>query len=169
MITGSGETSYVHLGRPWGPFARVVFAYTHMDVCIKPAGWDNWGKAENERTACFYEYKYVVFNAFFHLIDNDYTMNEHEHHRVIKHWSPDRRRVFSGTGVSGQGVAQWKGCVGQENYWMKKLMSSFCIDLSIPTWIGLGYARGWHWGFLFLLKNMGSCLKVSKQKSAAEK
>ncbi|KAL4019937.1 hypothetical protein IC575_018699 [Cucumis melo] len=32
VITGSGETSYVHLERPWGPFARVVFAYTHMDV-----------------------------------------------------------------------------------------------------------------------------------------
>ncbi|XP_038891224.1 pectinesterase 31 [Benincasa hispida] len=57
VITGSGETSYVNLGRPWGPFARVVFAYTYMDACIKPTGWDNWGKTENERTACFYEYK----------------------------------------------------------------------------------------------------------------
>lgn len=64
MITGSGGNSYIHLGRPWGPFARVVFAYTYMDACIKPAGWDNWGKIENERTACFYEYKYVMFNAF---------------------------------------------------------------------------------------------------------
>lgn len=65
VITGSAGTSYVHLGRPWGPFARVVFAYTYMDACIKPAGWDNWGKTENERTACFYEYKY----------DIDYMMN----------------------------------------------------------------------------------------------
>uniref|UniRef100_A0A0A8XNB2 pectinesterase n=1 Tax=Arundo donax TaxID=35708 RepID=A0A0A8XNB2_ARUDO len=45
------------LGRPWGPFGRVVFAYTFMDRCIKPAGWHNWDKSENERTACFYEYR----------------------------------------------------------------------------------------------------------------
>ncbi|KAJ6364989.1 hypothetical protein OIU76_029880 [Salix suchowensis] len=50
-------TSYMHLGRPWGPFGRVVFAYTYMDHCIIHAGWNNWGKAENERSACFYEYR----------------------------------------------------------------------------------------------------------------
>ncbi|XP_057974234.1 pectinesterase 31 [Malania oleifera] len=57
VITGNGGTSYMHLGRPWGPFGRVVFAHTFMDVCIKSEGWNNWGKTENERTACFYEYR----------------------------------------------------------------------------------------------------------------
>lgn len=57
VITGNGGASYMHLGRPWGPFARVVFAYTWMDSCIKDEGWNNWGKAENERTCCFYEYR----------------------------------------------------------------------------------------------------------------
>ncbi|KAL4197931.1 hypothetical protein AMTRI_Chr04g190720 [Amborella trichopoda] len=57
VITGNGGASYTHLGRPWGPFGRVVFAYTWMDACIKPVGWNNWNKAENERTACFYEYR----------------------------------------------------------------------------------------------------------------
>lgn len=57
VITGNGGTSYSYLGRPWGPFGRVIFAYTWMDACIKPAGWHNWDKAENERTACFYEYR----------------------------------------------------------------------------------------------------------------
>lgn len=94
----------------------------------------------------------MLFSSYWQRLDNEWMWTSSSGQR----WSPDRRRVFSGTGVSGQGVAQWKGCVGQENYWMKKLTSSFCIDLSIPTWIGLGYARGWHWGFLFLLKNMGS-------------
>lgn len=59
VITGNGRSSYTHLGRPWGPFGRVVFAYTHMDHCIKPEGWNNWGKCENERSACFYEYKCI--------------------------------------------------------------------------------------------------------------
>ncbi|CAJ1978405.1 unnamed protein product, partial [Sphenostylis stenocarpa] len=44
VVTGNGGTSYAYLGRPWGPFARVVFAFTFMDQCIKPAGWNNWGK-----------------------------------------------------------------------------------------------------------------------------
>ncbi|MCD7469512.1 Pectinesterase 31 [Datura stramonium] len=57
VITGTGATSYAHLGRPWGPFGRVVFAYCYMDHCIKHVGWNNWGKTENERTACFYEYR----------------------------------------------------------------------------------------------------------------
>ncbi|XP_058736371.1 pectinesterase 31-like [Vicia villosa] len=57
VITGNGGTSYAYLGRPWGPFGRVVFAYTYMDQCIRQVGWDNWGKVENERSACFYEYR----------------------------------------------------------------------------------------------------------------
>ncbi|KAM0936755.1 putative pectinesterase [Dioscorea sansibarensis] len=57
VITGNGSASYSYLGRPWGPFGRVVFAYTWVDACIKPAGWHNWDKCENERTACFYEYR----------------------------------------------------------------------------------------------------------------
>ncbi|CAL5191175.1 unnamed protein product [Lathyrus oleraceus] len=57
VITGNGGTSYAYLGRPWGPFGRVVFAYTYMDPCIRQVGWDNWGKVENERSACFYEYR----------------------------------------------------------------------------------------------------------------
>lgn len=60
IITGNGGNSYAHLGRPWGPFGRVVFAYTYIDGCIKHVGWNNWGKAENERSACFYEYRYTI-------------------------------------------------------------------------------------------------------------
>ena len=54
----------MYLGRPWGPFGRVVFAYTYMDQCIKDVGWDNWGKVENERSACFYEYRYLLQTPF---------------------------------------------------------------------------------------------------------
>ncbi|KAK9682288.1 hypothetical protein RND81_10G063200 [Saponaria officinalis] len=57
VITGNGKASYAYLGRPWGPFGRVVFAYTYMDQCVRHEGWHNWGKCENERSACFYEYR----------------------------------------------------------------------------------------------------------------
>lgn len=59
MITGNGKASYAYLGRPWGPFGRVVYAYTYMDQCVRHEGWNNWGKCENERSACFYEYRYL--------------------------------------------------------------------------------------------------------------
>jgi pectinesterase len=57
VITGNGQSGYMYLGRPWGPFGRVVLAYTYMDACIRNVGWHNWGNAENERSACFYEYR----------------------------------------------------------------------------------------------------------------
>ncbi|XBJ09434.1 hypothetical protein VPH35_014517 [Triticum aestivum] len=57
FIFGNGEAGYIFLGRPWGPFGRVVFAHTFMDRCVKATGWHNWDKSENERTACFYEYR----------------------------------------------------------------------------------------------------------------
>lgn len=57
VITGNGQGNYAYLGRPWQPFARVVYAYTWMDACIKPEGWHNWDSQEKEGTASFYEYK----------------------------------------------------------------------------------------------------------------
>ncbi|KAK9285444.1 hypothetical protein L1049_024637 [Liquidambar formosana] len=35
-VTGSGA---LYLGRAWGTFSRVVFAYTYMDKIITPPGW----------------------------------------------------------------------------------------------------------------------------------
>lgn len=39
-VTGSGA---LYLGRAWGTFSRVVFAYTYMDKIITPKGWYDWG------------------------------------------------------------------------------------------------------------------------------
>nr|KJB59795.1 hypothetical protein B456_009G272800 [Gossypium raimondii] len=30
------------LGRPWGPYSRVIFALTYMSNVILPQGWDDW-------------------------------------------------------------------------------------------------------------------------------
>lgn len=39
-VTGSGV---LYLGRAWGTFSRVVFAFTYMDKIISPDGWYDWG------------------------------------------------------------------------------------------------------------------------------
>lgn len=44
------------LGRPWRPYAAVTYLNCEMGAHIKPEGWNNWGKAENEKTARYCEY-----------------------------------------------------------------------------------------------------------------
>ncbi|GAA0161416.1 hypothetical protein Leryth_014594 [Lithospermum erythrorhizon] len=44
------------LGRPWGPYARVIFAKTYMSGGISPQGWGDWGEPSRQRTAYFGEF-----------------------------------------------------------------------------------------------------------------
>ncbi|KAL2342577.1 hypothetical protein Fmac_003862 [Flemingia macrophylla] len=53
-VTGSGA---LYLGRAWGPFSRVVFAYTYMDNIIIPKGWYNWGDPNREMTVFYGQYR----------------------------------------------------------------------------------------------------------------
>ncbi|KAF8727317.1 hypothetical protein HU200_018919 [Digitaria exilis] len=53
-VTGSGA---LYLGRAWGTFSRVVFAYTYMDNIIIPRGWYNWGDPTREMTVFYGQYK----------------------------------------------------------------------------------------------------------------
>jgi len=48
-------TGSVFLGRPWGPYAHVVFIACNMGAHIAAAGWNNWGDAANEKTANYAE------------------------------------------------------------------------------------------------------------------
>ncbi|XP_077217661.1 pectin lyase-like superfamily protein [Tasmannia lanceolata] len=53
-VTGSGA---LYLGRAWGTFSRVIFAYTYMDNIIIPTGWYNWGDPNREMTVFYGQYK----------------------------------------------------------------------------------------------------------------
>lgn len=55
-LTGAAPEHSVSLGRPWKPYAKVVFIDSWMDNHIRPEGWDNWRDPERERTATFAEY-----------------------------------------------------------------------------------------------------------------
>lgn len=50
-LTSETPPSSVLLGRPWRPFAKVVYIECAMDEHIKAEGWNNWGKVDNEKTA----------------------------------------------------------------------------------------------------------------------
>lgn len=55
-IIGEQGASY-YLGRPWRPYAHVVFIECDLGAFIKPEGWDFWGKENNKTTAFYAEYK----------------------------------------------------------------------------------------------------------------
>ena len=55
-LTGDHAGSGVFLGRPWRPYARVVYVYCQMGDHIRSEGWDNWNNnPANEKTAWYSE------------------------------------------------------------------------------------------------------------------
>ena len=56
-LTANEGVTDVYLSRPWRPYAQAVFIRCHMGKHILPLGWDNWGKASNEKTAFYAEYE----------------------------------------------------------------------------------------------------------------
>ncbi|WP_282941331.1 pectinesterase family protein [Paenibacillus sp. RC67] len=56
QVTADPGMTDVYLGRPWRPFANVVWIRTEMDASIKPEGWHNWNDPERETTSRYYEF-----------------------------------------------------------------------------------------------------------------
>jgi PelA/Pel-15E family pectate lyase len=56
-LTGENTGNGVYLGRPWRPYARVVFIDGWLGDHIRAEGWDNWRDPAREKTASFAEYK----------------------------------------------------------------------------------------------------------------
>lgn len=46
----------IYLGRPWRPYGMTLFMNCQLPKEIRPTGWHNWGKTENEATARYMEY-----------------------------------------------------------------------------------------------------------------
>jgi pectinesterase len=55
-ITGATPQARAVLGRPWRIYARTAYLNTAMSEVIRPQGWENWGKPEAEKNACYAEY-----------------------------------------------------------------------------------------------------------------
>ncbi|GAB3657964.1 hypothetical protein GCM10028791_30680 [Echinicola sediminis] len=55
-LTAADGVDRVFLGRPWRSYAKTVFLNCEMGGHIVPEGWNNWGKAENEKTTFYAEF-----------------------------------------------------------------------------------------------------------------
>ncbi|MDQ3813979.1 MAG: pectinesterase family protein [Armatimonadota bacterium] len=53
---GRRADAKAYLGRPWRPYGNVAFINCQMGDHIRPEGWNNWGKVENEKTARYAEH-----------------------------------------------------------------------------------------------------------------
>ncbi|HEY1648671.1 MAG TPA: pectinesterase family protein [Terracidiphilus sp.] len=58
LTADDGVTGDVFLGRPWRPYATVIYMHTDMDAKIAPAGWREWhpGETHSLDTAYYAEF-----------------------------------------------------------------------------------------------------------------
>ncbi len=57
ILTGDTSLHNVSLGRPWRPYAHVVYMHCFIGQHIKAEGWSNWNQTENYKTTRYAEYK----------------------------------------------------------------------------------------------------------------
>jgi pectin methylesterase-like acyl-CoA thioesterase/acetyl esterase/lipase len=57
VLTGDTSLHSVSLGRPWRPYAQVIYMNTYIGPHIRAEGWSNWNNTENYLTARYAEYK----------------------------------------------------------------------------------------------------------------
>lgn len=91
-ITGNTHDSF-YLGRPWRPFAKVIFVNCEMDESIKAEGWNNWGKESNEKTTYYAEIGSVGKGASKSRIKWSHILDPKEAHnftkeKVLGDWKP---------------------------------------------------------------------------------
>ncbi len=55
-LTAAPGVNKVYLGRPWRPYGATAFINCEFGSHIRPEGWHNWGKKENEVTARYAEF-----------------------------------------------------------------------------------------------------------------
>lgn len=57
VLTGDTALNKVSLGRPWKPYANVIYLHCYLDKHIMPEGWANWNNTDSYKTARYAEYK----------------------------------------------------------------------------------------------------------------
>ncbi len=57
ILTGDTSLHNVSLGRPWRPYAQVVYMHCYIGAHIKPEGWSNWNNTDNYLTTRYAEYR----------------------------------------------------------------------------------------------------------------
>jgi pectinesterase len=57
VLTGDTAIHNASLGRPWRPYASVIYMHCYFDRHIRPEGWSTWNNTDSYKTTRFAEYK----------------------------------------------------------------------------------------------------------------
>jgi pectinesterase len=96
ILTADSSLHNVSLGRPWRPFAAVVYIRCYIGQHIRPGGWSNWNNTENYRTARYAEYRNfgpgadTSHRVAFSRQLNDEEIQTYTLPNVFKEWNPLR-------------------------------------------------------------------------------
>uniref|UniRef100_F4C1S8 Pectinesterase n=1 Tax=Sphingobacterium sp. (strain 21) TaxID=743722 RepID=F4C1S8_SPHS2 len=96
-LTAANAAISAALGRPWRPYSKVVYINCDMGEHIRPEGWDNWGKEENERTVFYAEYNSQGAGANsdkrvdWAKMLNKEDVEEYTKEKILGDWAPFNR------------------------------------------------------------------------------
>jgi len=57
ILTGDTTLNHVSLGRPWRPYAAVVYMHCYIGRHIRKEGWSNWNNTDNYKTTRYAEFE----------------------------------------------------------------------------------------------------------------
>lgn len=57
ILTGDSSIHSASLGRPWRPYADVIYLHCYIGQQIRPEGWSKWNNLENFQLARYAEYQ----------------------------------------------------------------------------------------------------------------
>lgn len=55
-VTGTNEPNTTYLGRPWGPYSRVVFQNSYLGDVINAKGWSPWNSQDSPNSTYYREF-----------------------------------------------------------------------------------------------------------------
>ena len=99
VLTADSNLRKVSLGRPWRPFANVVYMHSYIDRHIMPQGWSNWNNTENYKTTRYAEYKnhgpggQVSTRVGWSKQLSDEEANQITIGKVMRDWKPRREGI----------------------------------------------------------------------------
>jgi pectinesterase len=96
ILTGDSTLHGVSMGRPWRPFAAVVYIHCYLGQHIMPQGWANWNQTENYKTTRYNEYQnYGPGAAINQRVNWSKQLTEEELKRyalknIFGNWDPEK-------------------------------------------------------------------------------
>lgn len=97
-VTADPGARRIYLGRPWRPYAAVVFLNTNLAAPIEPAGWREWHPGQTDRLATAFYAEYRSFGP-----GADAAAREPQSHQL----TPAQARAYGLERVLG-GADHWK-------------------------------------------------------------